>query len=554
MFPLQDLLHVSDETVWKYGEALRQMAVRIGCTSIHFSRISQMPGLNFKGIPANLITNLNGEKYQKLAPLARRKLVEQYGEPNFDVDAYIASDPAVKSTYLGYLKFLELDLAGERVTSSSSEESESSMEKKSESRKAFRKRIQVIAKKMISRGKVRQDPVNYLFDVLLILTVPKCFATLIKEAYGSSVRLSIHPGNATYKIPISVLPNLSASDSKCITAWHSSMVCRLDGTFTAMHRKDVDHSQFELQYRDGRPWCYREISSLFDWGQLRVNFDYIQPCGLIITPVEPDTSFDAVDMMKLRQLSEHCSPVILRGFKGATNRELFIGKGREMGPITPWKFGELLEVKDGGENAQGLNNVLSSEPMPYHYDGLFKKVNGKSTPPRYVVSSSSATIILTRSRFQMFTAKVAGPKGTGHTLFATSRLIFQHLPSPYTPQELEKHTWSVATMSFEKTVMGGLPLVIRHPTQSIPVLRYHEDWPKEKTRFDETRINIEDVSPEEDQSIRKALDSTLYDRRVVLRVSWEEGDVLISDNISTMHTRDGYGSGQPRELWRLHID
>ena len=130
------------------------MAARIGCTSIKFARISQMPGLSLKGIPADLINNMNSEKYQKLAPLARQRLVEQYGEPNFDVDAYIASDPAVKSTYLGYLKFLELDLAGERSRSVSSGESDSSGSQKPESRSAFRKRVQVIAKKMIARGKV----------------------------------------------------------------------------------------------------------------------------------------------------------------------------------------------------------------------------------------------------------------------------------------------------------------------------------------------------------------------------------------------------------------
>lgn len=45
-----------------------------------------------------------------------------------------------------------------------------------------------------------------------------------------------------------------------------------------------------------------------------------------------------------------------------------MAKGQEPGTPTSWRFGLVLEVKD-----QGLNNVLSAEWMPWHYDSLFKK-------------------------------------------------------------------------------------------------------------------------------------------------------------------------------------
>lgn len=38
----------------------------------------------------------------------------------------------------------------------------------------------------------------------------------------------------------------------------------------------------------------------------------------------------------------------------------------------PWEFREVLVVRDAGAENGGLNNVLSSEPMPMHFDGLFK--------------------------------------------------------------------------------------------------------------------------------------------------------------------------------------
>lgn len=101
--------------------------------------------------------------------------------------------------------------------------------------------------------------------------------------------------------------------------------------------------------------------------------------------------------------------------------------------------------------------------------------------------------------------------------------------------------------------MGGLQLVIPHPTTEKPCLRYHEPWPRSKTVFDETHVNIENVSDKESEAICEALDSILHDRRVAYYHVWEKGDLLISDNILTMHTRSDFTAGCDRELWRIHF-
>lgn len=81
----------------------------------------------------------------------------------------------------------------------------------------------------------------------------------------------------------------------------------------------------------------------------------------------------------------------MRGFSKTTERDLFVAKSEELGKPLPWKFGLVLEVKDRGADTRGLNNVLSAEWMPFHYDGLFKtekrtKDDGTeelvSTPPQ----------------------------------------------------------------------------------------------------------------------------------------------------------------------------
>ena len=81
-----------------------------------------------------------------------------------------------------------------------------------------------------------------------------------------------------------------------------------------------------------------------------------------------------LDMEKLQKLAELNSPIVIRGFGEMTDRTLFNSKAREMGEVMPWKFGEVLVVKDAGTESGGLNNVLSAKPMPMHFDGLFKTV------------------------------------------------------------------------------------------------------------------------------------------------------------------------------------
>jgi hypothetical protein len=98
-----------------------------------------------------------------------------------------------------------------------------------------------------------------------------------------------------------------------------------------------------------------------------------------------------VDAKKVRSLAEINSPIVMRGLFQSPQQDAFVEKANEFGEPLPWKFGLVLVVKDQGSDSRGLNNVLSAEWMPFHYDGLFKTVpqmNSKgeevrvSVPPR----------------------------------------------------------------------------------------------------------------------------------------------------------------------------
>ena len=154
----------------------------------------------------------------------------------------------------------------------------------------------------------------------------------------------------------------------------------------------------------------------------------------------------------------------------------------------------------------------------------------------------------------MFTAVTQSPKNTGYTLFASSTLIFKYMPSELKIDYLKSLSWAVSTSSFNSTVLKGLPLVVDHPTTGRPCLRYHEPWPHSKTKFDATNITIEGIDKVAGESLCQVLDEILHDRRVAYYHSWEKGDLLVSDNTLTMHTRSDFVAGCDRELWRIHFD
>lgn len=161
-------------------------------------------------------------------------------------------------------------------------------------------------------------------------------------------------------------------------------------------RSEFDSDEnLELVYDNGRPSYYREKSPLFSWAEEKggIIVEPMYPTGLTIRPaIGPGSlTLDDINTNKVRGLSEINSPVILKGFVKKPNRDNFVNLSHRFGTPLPWKFGLLLEVKDKGHETGGLNNVLSAEPMPMHYDGLFKVVkqigaDGQekmvSTPPR----------------------------------------------------------------------------------------------------------------------------------------------------------------------------
>jgi pyoverdine/dityrosine biosynthesis protein Dit1/alpha-ketoglutarate-dependent taurine dioxygenase len=503
-----DILGVSDDDVWEYGEALRQMAAERHLGHLKFVRIWDL--LEHPG-PEN--GNSAREFYRAHAACLRRELIYRYQTPSLNIDDAIRNEEDTCLTYRGYLKFLAKDLT-------------------------YHPEVQGVPKKKAER---------FLGDVARQMLVRgKSFAAAIKARFGDCVRLSIHDSTGKGKLSMSLISSLQAS-TVSPTPWHSATAVDLNGTYRAVLPEQVKDTH-DLIYRNGRPYLYREKADMFRW-PFPVKIEHQYPCGVIITPSDvhhtsPPPSIRELPMQKVRALANNFSPVVLRGFGQTVEEDLYVQKAHEFGKILPWTFGIMQKVKDSGRNDLMGNNVTSNEAMPMHFDGMFK-LEERTDPITGEIRKTQVP-----PKFQYFTCLATAPRGTGYTLFANSRLFFRHLPTSFTVERVENTKWSMDNNGFWDAKLKDLPLVVRHPVDNSPCLRWHQPWDQTKTKFSTCVITIENDT----QEIVDVIDKLTYDRRVCQYFTWEVGDLLISDNIAMLHTRTGYKSECDRELWRIHLD
>ncbi|KAM4063527.1 pyoverdine/dityrosine biosynthesis protein [Hirsutella rhossiliensis] len=503
-----DLLGVPDRDVWAYGESVRAIAADRGFDNIVFSRLRDLVSLSLPETLDEMVYVANASNF-------RRALFNNFGSADWEWKE-VSQNEDVCLTYRGYIKFLETDLKDVFPLTDG------------RSKTKYKRGIEYIAKQMLARG--------------------DAFARAVRERYKNYVRLSIHPSTGASKLSISLLP----TTTMYTTPWHCAVAIKIDGTVVTGMRSEFDEDDnMELVYEHGRPSYFREKSDLFSWADDKggITCEPIYPSGWLLRPAKGHGTLTIhdVDAKKVRALSEMNSPVVMRGFFNKPKEELFVEKSREFGEPLSWKFGLVLKVKDLGANTKGLNNVLSAEWMPFHYDGLFKTT-------KQINDKGEEVSVSCPPRFQFFVGPMASPRDTGFTIFSSSTQVFKYLSPLHTADSLADKTWTVSTTSFDQTELKGLPLVVPHPTTGKPCLRYHEPWPQSRTQFDATSVTIDGHEEGESTAICEAIDAALHDRRVAYYHVWQKGDMVVSDNTLMMHTRSDFTAGSDRELWRIHFD
>ncbi|KAF8310285.1 hypothetical protein DL93DRAFT_2157882 [Clavulina sp. PMI_390] len=515
-----ELVGVPDARVYQYNAELRSVVRRIGLSHIRFVRMRDLLRPDQIAL-AKDSEDISEEEYVAEAPPTRAAFLStDIGA--YDVDEHIKSDVGVLRTYQGYMKFLQLDLERPEKSRTPSPVSDSSSSGSSgpTGRRHWKKNIGTIAKNMLANG--------------------ARFSALVERGFPMAIRLSIHHHtNSGPKFALQVFPNLD----KACTPWHNVVVLKRDGSLVIEHNEDVDIASHELIYRYGRPYYYREIDpAMQGWGTTAggsPSFEPLHPFGVLVrAPVASGDgakpmSWADLPMEKVRELAKGYSLVIFRGF-GGVGKDTYVTKAKQMGEVQSWVFGDVLEVKD--DPSMDLNNVLTREAMPMHFDGLFKTKH-----------DAEGTLISDPPTFQMFQCLNAPPPSKdgsdagGRTLFTNTRRIYEEVfaksSSPFAT-DVKNKQWRVFTPTNKS--FGGSEL--RHPISTINpltghyILRWHEKWPQHITTFKPTMVEIIGLSEERSNALSDHITELLYDRRFVYEHTWETGDFLIADNIEVGHS------------------
>ncbi|KAG9253419.1 transferase family protein [Emericellopsis atlantica] len=232
-----DLLCISDQDTWAYGEALRKMAAQKGFDSIAFARIKDL-------VDFPVPQDLREITYVANCTTFRRLLLNKYGQDDLDIDQEIATNPDTKLTFLGYKRFLESDL--KYIFPQGQDRSANS----------YKRDCKYLAKQMLVRG--------------------HAFARAVKNAFPNHLRLSIHESVGGTKVSMRLLNTRSGFT----TPWHCSVAQLANGEWISAPMGEFEKDdRLELVYDDGRPSYYRELAQASSdaLGITQANATYLQP-------------------------------------------------------------------------------------------------------------------------------------------------------------------------------------------------------------------------------------------------------------------------------------
>ena len=507
----QDLVGVSEEHVIQYGKDVRALALEHGFRHLRFWSLDLL--LRRLGL-------IDAGDVLNFAQLREKMLSFLPQDP--EIDRKIKEDVNVRNVYCGFLRFLEEDLKYQDQMT------------ELVSRTQRKNRIKTIARQMMTRT--------------------ESLTQLIQASCGNSVRLSIHGHNN--QGPKYAIDLLAASESTTFltTPWHNVICCLADGTYRVCKNNEVDTEKFELVLKDGKLWYYRARTSDFDAVSGLVDVTPLYPCGILVTPRPGVVSLDQLPLHTIRSLGLNHSLVLFRGFESLSQDE-FRSAASQIGSIQSWVFGDILVVKSARTGLQ-LNNVLTNEAMPMHFDGTFK-----------TQLDENGNVVPDAPLFQFFHCAHAGTDSDdqgGQTLFADTNAILRRELIKYGVANDQDIKCKISTPKNDS--FGGdslsIDLVQTHPLTGCDILRYHEPWPQSKTSKNPTDVSLscgrdyvdpytlKQITPD---GLIEVIDAALFSRQFCFRHTWLKGDFVLADNFALMHMRTAFADCD-RELWRIHLN
>lgn len=256
----------------------------------------------------------------------------------------------------------------------------------------------------------------------------------------------------------------------------------------------------------------------------------LNPFGILIEPTSAEQVVRQLDVENLRELFSRDQLLILRGFKTFSSSEDFSQYCESWGKVSEWPFGKVLELieRDNPED-----HIFDHSYMPLHWDGMYRQ-----QVPEYQIFHCVQSPSMEQG---------------GRTTFSNTILALKNADP-----ELVK-LWKKVTGIYQRKMefyhsKVVSPVLVKHPYKDFTVIRYNEPPTLDKRNFvNPPELEFSGLSQEELKLFHQSLQAALYAPASFYAHPWQAGDVVIADNFSLLHGREGFTSRAPRHLQRVHV-
>ncbi|MCW8398955.1 TauD/TfdA family dioxygenase [Legionella sp. PATHC038] len=257
---------------------------------------------------------------------------------------------------------------------------------------------------------------------------------------------------------------------------------------------------------------------------------HLKPFGVLIESVSEKTKVNELDIENLRHLFRENQLVVLRGFETFLNGEDFSSYCEFWGEVSLWPFGKVLELI---EQEEPEDHIFDHSYMPLHWDGMYRP-----QVPEYQI---------------FHCVKAPLPGQGGRTTFSNTILALK-FASPEV-----KEFWTKVTGIYQRTMefynsKTVSPIITKHPQKDYFVIRYNEPPSADKGHFvNPPDLQFTGINQGELERFHRSIKTALYSPDNFYAHEWQTGDIVIADNFSLLHGREGFVSKSPRHIQRVHV-
>lgn len=231
-------------------------------------------------------------------------------------------------------------------------------------------------------------------------------------------------------------------------------------------------------------------------------------------------TFQNLDLGEINLVLEKKGLFYQKGCALKSGELITLGKSiSPLGEVLSWDFGQVMEMNYREDSE---NYLFSNEKVPLHWDGAFHR------EPQYLI----------------FFCKEVSTSHGGETLFVNTEKVYDALSDD------DKKECAHITLKYETQKLahyGGkitIDLLGEHPLWKRPILRIAEEVITQKNPVKREQLSGSD-------ELCRHIESLLYKDEFCYTHRWQAGDLVIVDNFTFIHGRNGLGDNLQRSFNRV---